>query len=362
MKIGLCTGGGDCPGLNAAIRSVVKHALGICQFEVVGIEGSLTGLWQDPPTAKPMAMSDVSKILNRGGTVLGTNNKGSPFRDPEQRDKFVDAIKANWRKLGLDAVIVIGGDGTQTMAKVLHEEGLKIVGIPKTIDNDLPGIENTIGFSTAVDVAAEAAGRLETSADAHDRIMVLEVMGRDAGHIALHAGIAGGANIILLPEIPFSFDSIVNKIRDRQQFGRNSSLVVIAEGAHPIAGEQVFRASSSGSKVLGGIASRFAVELHQRTNIETRVTVLGYIQRGGSPNVRDRILASSLGQYAVHLLASGQHGCIVHSNGGRLSSTPYEKIPSGRRTISDDDPLLQTAEGIGICLGRDADFAIETKG
>jgi 6-phosphofructokinase 1 len=352
MKIGICTGGGDCPGLNAVIRAVARHAILNHGMEVYGIECSINGLLCDPPAARKLSLSDVAGIINLGGTILGTSNKGSPFKDAEAGEKAKAKAFTNWKKLGLDCLLVVGGDGTQRMALQLHDAGMPIIGIPKTIDNDYEPTDISIGFMTAVDVASDAISRLHSTAEAHSRVMVAEVMGRDAGFIALYAGLASAANVILIPEIPFDFDAIVRAMDDRRKRGRNFSVIVVAEGACEVGKEPFFRSSASGSVHLGGIADEVASQIHQRTGMDSRVTVLGHIQRGGAPGTVDRILATAFGVHAVDLAARKQYGRIVGYLEGKITDVAYADFKNATRTISLDNPYLHAAESIGICLGR----------
>jgi len=354
MKIGLCTGGGDCPGLNAVIRAVVKHAIGSHNFEVWGIKDSFNGLMSRPLAARQLQIGDVTEILTRGGTILGTTNKGDPFLTKAGKDQS-ELVVEGYKQLGLDALIVIGGDGTQTIAARLATLGLNIVGIPKTIDNDLAGTDETVGFNTAVEVASAALERLRSTAESHDRIMLLEVMGRDAGHIALHAGIAGGANAILLPEIPFDYQSIVAKIEARKKLGRFFSIVVVAEGAYEKESKPVYTDSTTSSKPsrnLGGVGAVVAQELHNRTGFDTRVTVLGHIQRGGTPSPYDRVLASMFGVSAVDAVMRKDFGKIVVLNQGQMQMVTYQQVAGKSQPLTLDSKYIHTAESIGICLGR----------
>lgn len=362
VRIGICTGGGDCPGLNAVIYGAAKHAIGVHGMEVWGIRDGLTGLMEEPMGVCRLTSSDVTGILGRGGTILGTTNRGSPFRTKDGGDEAKRKIMAAWKKLGLDGVIAIGGDGTQMMASHLAAEGMPIIGIPKTIDNDLFGTDRTVGFSTAVEVAAEAAGRLQTSAEAHDRIMILEVMGRDAGHIALHAGLASGANIALIPEIPFTYEAVIDKITERQNLGRKFSLIVVAEGAYEKGKAPIYQApkrNAQGDRLLGGIGHVIADELGQRTDMESRVTVLGHLQRGGPPNADDRILACSFATHAVDALASGRFGRVIGVKQGQFYDFPYSDLVDGRRQIDLNSPIIRTAEAVGIALGRKTPYSIK---
>lgn len=352
MKIGICTGGGDCPGLNAVIRAVTRHAILNHGMDVLGIECSINGLLSDPPAVRPLNLRDVAGIIDLGGTILGTSNKGSPFKDPASGDAAKKKAFETWKKLGLDCLLVVGGDGTQRMALQLHDTGMPIIGIPKTIDNDYEATDISIGFMTAVDVASEAISRLHSTAEAHSRVMVAEVMGRDAGFIALHAGIASAANVILIPEIPFDFDVIVQAMESRKKRGRNFSVIVVAEGAREIGKEPAFRSSASGTMHLGGIADEVARQIHERTGMDSRVTVLGHIQRGGSPGTVDRILATAFGVHAVDLAAQKKYGRVVGYRQGKISDIGYEEFTEGTRAIALTNPYLHAAESIGICLGR----------
>lgn len=353
MKIAVSTGGGDCPGLNAMIRAVVKTARLKYGDEVYGIRDSFNGLMDRPLDVFPLNLEDVSEILDRGGTILGTTNAGDPFKPGCDKSKnVVDAYK----ELGFDAIIVIGGDGTQTIANKFVNQGLNIIGIPKTIDNDLAATDISIGFNTAVDVVTDALGRLRSTAESHQRVMVLEVMGRDAGHIALHAGIAGGANTVLIPEIPFDYDAVIKKMNYRKGLGRYYSIVVVAEGAYEKGAKAIYLEDSaitqSNSKNLGGIGTRVARELHERTGMETRISVLGHMQRGGTPSPIDRVLGSVFGSRAVDLVHQKKFGVVVGWRKGDLIETPYSKVADISQPLQLDSPYIRTAESIGICLGR----------
>jgi len=350
VRIGVLTGGGDCPGLNPAIRAIVKHAssLGI---EVVGIYDSLQGLFERPLRYKILGLSDVTDLLGRGGTILGTYNKGNPFT--KNREEKFQTLRQAIDELKLDGLISIGGEGSQAIAAELHNEKFKIIGIPKTIDNDLPGTDRTIGFSTCVDIVAESVERLQSTAESHDRIMVLEVMGRDSGYIALHGGLAGGANIILIPEIPFDYEAIVKKIQERKTMSRKFSVIVVSEGAYEKGHEASYKKEMSGEKNLGGIGHLIAKKLFEKTGMDIRVTVLGHLQRGGSPNAEDRIIATRFGVYAVDLAAKNQFGRLVVLKGQELTDIPYNEVPIyQRRKLLPTDEILKAAENIKICLGR----------
>lgn len=356
FKLGLCTGGGDCPGLNAAIRAVTRHAIGSHGWEVLGIAHGLTGLMAEPQRILPLTLAKVEDIVERGGTILGTTNQGSPFRDKERGPAVKASIIKAWKRHKLDAMVVIGGDGTQFMTRELSVSGLPIVGIPKTIDNDLCGTDLTIGYSTAVDVAAAAALRLASSADAHDRVMLLEVMGRDAGHIALNAAIAAGADFALLPEIPFDVEALARRLAARRKRGKSAALIVVAEGAAPLGGDRSFQLAANGAKLLGGIGTKLAHLIHEQTGIDARATVLGHLQRGGAPNAEDRILAARFGVRAVELVAAGEMGHVVGTAKGRLTTIPYAKVQDRRRVVDLGSDAVRTAEGMGISLGRPSDY------
>ena len=355
MKVGICTGGGDCPGLNAIIRAAVKHGILNYNMELWGIKDSFNGLMTKPYNVWQLNIESVTEILNKGGTILGTTNEGNPFSLKNQSKKgptdksqlVVDA----YNKLKFDCIIVIGGDGTQGIAYKLSEMGINIIGIPKTIDNDLAATFQTVGFETAVGVATDAVERLKSTAESHHRIMVLEVMGRNSGHIAVHAGIAGGANVILIPEIPFNYDTIIQKIKERQSLGRNFSVVVVAEGAYESGSDAQYHTTASGKKNLGGIGGIVAKELHQRTSIDTRVTVLGHIQRGGAPSPGDRILGTAYGVRAIELVHRKDYGKIVSWQGNEISEIDYTQVAGKFRPVDLDDIFLKSAQSIGVSFG-----------
>jgi ATP-dependent phosphofructokinase / diphosphate-dependent phosphofructokinase len=355
MKIAICTGGGDCPGLNAVIRAVVKHATAHYDAEVWGIKDSFNGIMKEPHDIWRLDIEDVSEILTRGGTILGTTNAGNPFTG-ENNDKALAVMQA-FKHYGFDAAIVIGGDGTQTISARFAEMGMPVVGIPKTIDNDLASTEVSIGFQTCVDIATDAISRLKSTAESHDRIMVLELMGRDAGYIALYSGIAGGANVVLIPEIPYSYDAIIEKIEMRKKLGRYFSIVVVAEGAYEQGSQPVFKrevAAKYTKTNLGGIGSIVAEELFKRTGMDTRITVLGHVQRGGSPVPYDRLLASQFGVAAVDYVMQKRFGVVLGIKDGVMQSTPLADIMGKARPLPGNHPMIRTAEGIGINLGRKA--------
>jgi phosphofructokinase-like protein len=352
VRLGLCTGGGDCPGLNAAIRAVVNYAIGYYGDEVIGVRDSFNGLETRPIDAAPMELKQVCDLINRGGTILGTVNYGNPFISAEEK---TNRVISAYHELKLDALIVVGGDGTQDISARFTERGLKLIGVPKTIDNDLYATEVSIGFQTSVDTATDAITRLRSTAESHDRIMVLEVMGRDAGHIAIHSGIAGGADVILIPEIPFRWEAITAQIQKRKAMGFHHSVVVVAEGAFEFGGKPIYadkKASARGSQNLGGIGAFVADKLHDLTQDDTRITVLGHVQRGGSPNAYDRVLASQFATHAVDLAHQGQFGVVVGMQDGRVASMPYRDVAGKTRPLQLDSHVIHTAEALGISLGR----------
>ncbi len=358
-RIGLLTGGGDCPGLNAVIRAVVKTAVNEYGWQVLGIKNGFEGLIK-PDQVYQLQLSDVRGILPRGGTILGTTNRANPFAYEvktngrvEVRDVSEDVVR-RVRQLGLDALVVIGGDGSLNIAHKLIQKGLKIVGVPKTIDNDLLCTETSFGFDTAVNTAMEALDKLHTTAESHHRIIILEVMGRNAGWIALRAGIAGGADVILLPEIPYDLAAAVETIDRRRQRGASFSILVVAEGARPIGGEAVYQSHRDLGAVarLGGVGEAVAAQLRDRLQMEVRVTVLGHLQRGGSPTACDRLLASRFGAMVVHLVANGQFGSMVALKDDQIVSVPIAEVAGRQKLVSLSGDVVRTAVGLGICLGR----------
>jgi len=347
--ISVCTGGGDAPGLNAVIRAAVKSAILKYKWKVIGIPDGFDGLiW--PEKSRELTLKDVSGILPRGGTILGTTNRGDPFhyKSFENGKEVVrdisDEVIANSRKLGIDAVISIGGDGSQKIAQELFEKGMKIVGVPKTIDNDLSATEITFGFDTALHTATDAIDKIHTTAESHHRVMVIEVMGRDAGWIALEAGIAGGAHVILIPEIPFTLQRLCNYISEREGYGKRFTIVVVAEGINlPAELKQLSRGGSVGNLIGDGIA----LMAHK----EVRVSVLGHIQRGGSPSPFDRILGTRFGVAAVELIAQGGFGKMVCLRHARIESVTIADAVGHMKTVDPQGEMVRTARAIGICFG-----------
>jgi 6-phosphofructokinase 1 len=357
QRIGVLTGGGDCPGLNAVIRAVVKTALTQYGWRVIGIEDGFEGLVFNH--TRPLKLEDVRGLLPRGGTILGTTNRGNPFsmRVPrgdqfETRD-VSDQVVANFRALELDALIVIGGDGSLKIAHELIAKGLPIVGVPKTIDNDLMGTDATFGFDTALATATDAIDKLHTTAESHHRIMLVEVMGRNAGWIALEAGIAGSADAILIPEIPFRYESLEAMIARRERTGRKFSIIVVAEGAMPVGGAEVYQSPAREGQLarLGGIGATVALELERRTDREARTLVLGHLQRGGSPSAFDRLLATRFGAAAVHLVANRDFGKMVALHGWRVASFPIADAISKLKRVPADGELVRAARDMGIVFG-----------
>ena len=352
--IGISTGGGDAPGLNAVIRAVVRCATELHGWRVLGIQNGFDGLiW--PEQCVELTRESIRGILPRGGTVLGTTNHGNPFRyEIEEdgaivlRDYSVECME-NWKRLGLDAMIVIGGDGTLAIAKEFSARGLVVVGVPKTIDNDLQATDVTFGFDTALHVATDAIDRLHTTAESHHRVMLVEVMGRDAGWIALHAGIAGGVHVILIPEIPFTIDNVCAAVRRRDALGRHFTLVVVAEGVHLPSTDGLGRPFPAtpvrNPSVLIGNA------IGEMTGKDVRVTILGHVQRGGTPTPFDRILATRFGVAAVELIARGEFGRVVCLRGTRIESVGLEEAIGGNGFVDPASERVQAARAVGISFG-----------
>lgn len=359
--IAILNGGGDCPGLNAVIRGVVRAAILQRGWRVLGIEDGFDGLI-DQPNCRELDLQAVCGILPRGGTILGTSNRGNPFRYPVQgadgqivTKDVTEQVVENFKRLGADALVVVGGDGTLSIARRLNDLGVPMVGVPKTIDNDLQGTDLTFGYNTAVAIVTDALDRLVTTAESHHRVMVVEVMGRDAGWIALEAGIAGSAGVILIPEIPFDLDLVCEHIMTRRDDGSRFNIVVVAEGAYPRDGEKVVQATAEqthGLDRLGGIGHYVAKQIEQRKGLETRVVVLGHIQRGGSPSPYDRILASRFGVHAVHMIEQKQYGQMVALRGREVVAVPIEEAVSSQNLVDPKGNLVWTAEQLGVMLGR----------
>jgi 6-phosphofructokinase 1 len=354
--IGILTAGGDCPGLNAVIRAVVKAGQ-FAGFKTLGFRGGYEGLLS-PCEPVELDYNRMDGMLVRGGTILGSANKGRFAAktgmgevhgiDPE----ILEEAAANAKALGLRALVAVGGDGSLTIAQQLSAHGVNIVGVPKTIDNDLDCTDQTFGFDTAMDCATDALDRLHTTAESHGRVIVLEVMGRHSGWIALHAGIAGGGDVILIPEIGFSWDAVVEKINVRERAGKKFTLIVVAEGAAPVGRGQSVQESEEGREVrLGGMGVIVAEEVARRTGKETRTVVLGHLQRGGAPTSFDRLLCTRYGEAAVRLIRAGTYGCMVSLRGTRIVEVPISRAVGRIRRVDPDGELVLAAKSLGIGFG-----------
>jgi 6-phosphofructokinase 1 len=354
-KIGVLTGGGDAPGLNAVIRAVVKAAYN-AGVTVIGLEDSFDGLIY-PEKSRPLAPRDVTGILRLGGTILGTVNRGDPFRQPvttpDGTFDYAERVMEMFVRTGLDALVCIGGDGTLAISYEFYKKGIPLVGVPKTIDNDIVGTNSSFGFDTAISFATEAIDRLHTTAEAHRRIMVVEVMGRYAGWIALHGGVAGGADVILMPEIPYDLDRVAKCIQDRDAWGARFSIVVVAEGARPKGGtiSLIEKAQAGQPERLGGAGMQVAKELETRTGKETRYVVLGHLQRGGAPTAFDRTLATRFGGKAVELVLAGMFGVMVANHPPDIVPVPLGEVVGKTRTVPLEYDLVHTARAMGVSFG-----------
>ncbi|HEX9003094.1 MAG TPA: ATP-dependent 6-phosphofructokinase [Blastocatellia bacterium] len=356
-KIGVVTGGGDCPGLNAVIRAVVISALNR-GWEVFGIEKGFEGLLH-PERVHLLNSHDVRGIIYRGGTILGTSNRGNPFRlkivengELQEVDISAQVVEA-FHRLGLDALIVIGGDGTLTIANSLTQKGIPVIGVPKTIDNDLMATEMTFGFSTAVTTATEAIDKVHATAESHERVMIVEVMGRNAGWIALYSGVSGGADVILIPEIPYKLEAIAQKLDERWQQKRNFAIIVAAEGARAIGGELIYQDPHVEGEAprLGGIAERLARDLGKLTGYETRSLMLGHLQRGGQPTPADRLLATRFGAAAVRAIERGERNVMVAHQASTIITVPLESAIKERKQVPLDYDVITSARELGVSFG-----------
>ncbi|HZL58435.1 MAG TPA: ATP-dependent 6-phosphofructokinase [Stellaceae bacterium] len=354
--IGLLTSGGDCAGLNAVIRAVVSRAVDGHGWQVQGIRQGTHGLLRRPVEAIALTPAVAgAEIVRLGGTILGTTNQGDPFAFPlpdgtriDRSAEVIDGI----RLLGLDALIGVGGDGSFAILRRLAQQGgIPLVGIPKTIDNDVGATESSVGYDTAVMVATEALDRLTPTAASHARVMILEVMGRDAGHIALAAGIAGGADVILIPEIAYRIETVAAHVEKIRRGGRNFALVVVAEAVPDRMGERVTRRQGSGASTYGGVGEKLAHAIAEMTGAETRVTVLGHVQRGSPPTWNDRVIGQAFGVHAVDLIAAGRFDRMVAWQNRRVVDVPLAEIVARSQQVEPDSALLRTARGLGICLG-----------
>jgi len=357
-KIGVMTGGGDCPGLNAVLRAVVKTAMVKYGYEVIGFKDGYRGLVLNDYIQ--FKSGDVSGILDKGGTILGTSNRDNPFKfrvENNGKVNYVDmsdkAIE-NVNALGIDCMVLIGGDGTLTSARDFARKGLNVVGVPKTIDNDLSATDTTFGFMTAVDTATEAIDKLHSTAESHHRVMILEVMGRYAGWIALEAGIAGGADVILIPEIPYDISKVTDKILERKIEGKHFSIVVVAEGAKALDGKMIISEMDENCPdpiKLGGVGNKVAAEIEKLAGIETRVTVLGHLQRGGRPNPFDRVLSTRYGVKAVETVNEEKFGTMVGLRGREIVAESLEEAVGKLKTVPPDGELVGIAKSLGVSFG-----------
>ncbi len=363
-SIAISTGGGDAPGLNAVIRAAVRCAIREYGWEVYGISNGFDGLLGDTSGVRRLQMEDVRGILQKGGTILGTTNRGNPFEYPIEtgskvayKDRSDELIK-NFEDLGLNALLAIGGDGTLGIAYKLYKKGLPVVGVPKTIDNDLSATDVTFGFDTAVATATDALDKLHTTAESHHRLMVLEVMGRDAGWIALHSGVAGGADAIVIPEIPFDIDVIVEHLRARKRRGSRFSIVVAAEGAIPAGGKAFLADKSENPKAVanryGGIGMWLARQLQKITGIDSRAVVLGHLQRGGSPTTFDRFLSTRFGVGAIELIEKEKFGQMVCFKGTQVKAVSLKEAIGKQKRVNPDGEVVRVAEKLGMTFGRSA--------
>ena len=357
-RIGVLTGGGDCPGLNAVLRAVVKTAMVKYRYEVIGFKDGYRGLvLNDFIRFKP---GDVSGILDKGGTILGTSNRDNPFNFKVEKDGKIEYADMSDRSIeniemfGIDCMVLIGGDGTLTSARDFSAKGMKVIGVPKTIDNDLSATDTTFGFMTAVETATDAIDKLHSTAESHHRVMILEVMGRYTGWIALESGIAGGADVILIPEIPYDINRVAQKVMERKNSGKHFSIIVVAEGAKSLKGDVVVSKvvkDSPDPVRLGGIGNVIADEIEKIICIETRVTVLGHLQRGGRPVPFDRILSTRYGVAAVELVNEEKFGMMVSLQGNSITSVPLKEAVGKLKTVSPDDELVRIAKSLGVGFG-----------
>jgi phosphofructokinase-like protein len=352
-RLGILTGGGDAPGLNAVIRAVVKSAT-FAGVECVGLEDGFDGLMH-PARARPLGLRDVAGIHRLGGTILGTTNRGNPLGKPPAAEAAAYATRCleNFRQLDLQALIAVGGDGTLAIAHALSRQGIPLVGVPKTIDNDITETATSFGFDSAVSFATDALDRLHATAEAHRRIMVVEVMGRYTGWIGLYAAIAGGADVALIPEMPFHYDRIVARVEERERCGARCSIVVASEGAFPAGGSRAVAAPADhgAQERLGGIGQQVAAELQRLTGKEARYDVLGHLQRGGPPSSVDRVLATRFGVFAVELARRGEFGVMVALDSTRLAAVSLDLVVGRTRFVPIDGDLVRMAKAVGICFG-----------
>jgi len=357
-KIAILTGGGDCPGINAVVRAVSKKAINEKNMEVIGIEDGYEGLIHN--RFRRLSYNDVSGILTLGGTILGTSNTANPYKyvfnkgkNVEFKDLSKEAIK-NFKNLDAESLVCIGGDGTLTIGFRLFQDGIPVVGIPKTIDNDIKGTDITFGFDSAVAIATEGIDRIHTTAQSHHRVMIVEVMGRRSGWIALYSGAAGGGDIILIPEIPYDINIVADRVKERNKKGKRFSIIVIAEGAKPIDGDVTIKKvvrDSSDSVRLGGIGFVVGKQLEEMTGLETRTVVMGHLQRGGTPTPFDRILATRLGTKIVDLIEDKTFGYMVGVKRSLFVSVSLKEVAEGSKKVPIGHPLIESVRSVGVCFG-----------
>ncbi|MGQ9645570.1 MAG: 6-phosphofructokinase [Thermodesulfobacteriota bacterium] len=358
-RIAILTGGGDCPGINAVIRAVTKKAINEKSMEVIGIEDGYHGMIEN--RYRPLSYNDVSGILTLGGTILGTSKTANPYHYATrkgERLEFRDISKKaiqNIKRLGLTCLVCIGGDGTLGIAYRLFKDGIPVIGLPKTIDNDLKGTEITFGFDSAVTIATEGIDRIHTTAQSHHRVMIVEVMGHRAGWVALHSGAAGGGDIILIPEIPYDIAVVAEKVKERNKKGKRFSIVVVAEGAKPKDGEVVVQRvvkESADPVRLGGIGFVLGEQIEKITGLETRTVVMGHLLRGGPPTPFDRILATGLGSKAVDMAENNEFGYMVGVKRNALTAVPLEEVAKGPKTVPLNHPMIKATRSLGTCFGE----------
>ncbi len=357
-KVAILTGGGDCPGLNAVIRAITKKLILGYDIEVLGIEDGYEGLVQN--RWHRLSYNDVSGILTLGGTILGTSNVANPYRYAIKKNgrvffrDFSRKTLRNIRRMGIDALVCIGGDGTLNTAYRLFQDGVSVIGVPKTIDNDIKETDITFGFDTAVAIATEGIDRIHTTAQSHHRIMIVELMGRKAGWIALYAGVAGGGDIILIPEIKYSLQSVAKKVEERNRKGKKFSIIVVAEGARArgkdFTVQRIVKESPDALR-FGGVGFSLGASLEHMTDIETRTVVMGHLQRGGTPTAFDRILATQLGAEAAEMVAQGKFGKMVAVRNGEFVHVPLEHVAGGFKEVPPDNKVFLSAREVGICFG-----------
>lgn len=353
-RFGILTSGGDAPGLNAAIRALCRAAKNQYNMEAVGIFNGYRGLINGD--MKVLSENELSGLIAQGGTILGTSRE-KPFKNPVVNEATgllpVEAIKENYKKWNLDALVCIGGNGTNTTASLLFQSGLNVIGLPKTIDNDIEGSDVTFGFYTALDVATDAIDRIHTTACSHGRVMIVEIMGHKAGWLGLYSGIAGGGDAILIPEIPYDINSVAKKIKERKSSGKNFSIVVVAEGAkskeESLLDKKSFKKTRAAMQCT--IGARVAKELEEATGFECRATVVGYLQRGGTPSPYDRLLSTQIGAVAADFLAQEKFGNLVAVQNGKIKPVPLDYVAGKVKNIPLDHPMIKTARDLGICLG-----------